>query len=167
MKARLAVLSMIVIGAMALSACSSTLNAAPWQEDLATEVGQKTEIGIPRVTAVDVTSDGHVVEVVAGSIVEITLESNPTTGFRWELAGPIDDRMLALIESEYLLGEKARQDPPVPGAGGTEVWTFETLAAGDTTVSLAYSRPWEGGEKGIQTFTVTLRCLSGRVPQQQ
>jgi len=105
-----------------------------------------------------------VVEVVAGALVTVRLESNATTGFRWELAEPIDEGMLALIESKYTPPEEVEKNEQTVGAGGVEEWTFETLKPGDTTISMAYSRPWEGGEKGVRTFTLTVRSLSGRIP---
>jgi len=42
------------------------------------------------------------------------------------------------------------------GAPGAQVWTFKALKKGATTVSLDYSRPWEGGEKGVWTFELTV-----------
>ncbi|HEY90485.1 MAG TPA: protease inhibitor I42 family protein, partial [Dehalococcoidia bacterium] len=113
----------------------------------------------------DESKDGQTIEVAAGCLVTITLESNATTGFRWELAEPVDENMLTLIDSKYIPFEAEDGDEPVAGAGGTEEWTFETLAAGDSTISMAYSRPWEGGEKGVETFNVTIRSLSGRLPE--
>jgi predicted secreted protein len=40
------------------------------------------------------------------------------------------------------------------GAAGKDVWVFNTLKAGTTTVTFDYSRPWQGGEK--REWTVTL-----------
>jgi len=42
------------------------------------------------------------------------------------------------------------------GAGGKEVWTFIALKAGTTTLSMEYSQPWEGGQKGANSFNVTI-----------
>ena len=36
--------------------------------------------------------------------------------------------------------------PGCPGAPGTEVWTLQAKAPGNTTVSSTYGRPWPGGE---------------------
>lgn len=98
--------------------------------------------------------NGQEVEIDAGKLLVITLESNPTTGFRWELAEPIDENLLALIESQYEPGADA--EIGLVGADGTEVWTFETLTAGETTITMEYSRPWDGGEKAVKTFEVTV-----------
>jgi predicted secreted protein len=42
------------------------------------------------------------------------------------------------------------------GAPGNEVWTFQALQAGASTVAFSYSRSWEGGEKGVETLTLNV-----------
>jgi inhibitor of cysteine peptidase len=42
------------------------------------------------------------------------------------------------------------------GAPGNEVWTFKALKKGTSTVTMEYSRLWEGGEKGVWTFNLTV-----------
>ncbi|HZR98275.1 MAG TPA: protease inhibitor I42 family protein [Chloroflexota bacterium] len=68
----------------------------------------------------------------------ITLDSNPTTGYSWDLATPLDPNVVDLLQHTY-----QRAGAPRPGAGGTEIWTFEPLCAGFTTIVLRYRRPWE------------------------
>lgn len=148
MKSRLTLGSAMVATLLALTACSAVIQANDQTE--------QTDIGVVKQVAADVSYDGQEIEVPAGHLLVITLESNPTTGFRWELSEPVDEGILALIQSEYKPGERAKQNPPIPGAGGTEVWTFEALTAGEATVSLAYSRPWEGDEKALRTLNLTV-----------
>lgn len=90
-----------------------------------------------------------------GDTIKVTLPSNPTTGFRWELANISSTAMLAQDgESEYVLPEST-----AIGAGGQEIWSFKALKRGTVSVSLVYSQSWEGGTKGAWTFTgdVTVR----------
>jgi len=88
----------------------------------------------------------------AGDSVVVTLCSNPSTGFQWsETAQISDETVLRQINHEFVSPEK-----DVPGAAGREVWTFEALRAGTSTISMEYSRPWEGGEKGEWTFIATV-----------
>ncbi|HLH25933.1 MAG TPA: protease inhibitor I42 family protein [Chloroflexota bacterium] len=68
----------------------------------------------------------------------ITLDANPTTGYSWELATPLDANVVDLLQHTY-----QRNGPARPGAGGTAIWTFEPLCTGFTTIVLRYSRPWE------------------------
>ena len=51
---------------------------------------------------------------------------------------------------------KESKTPPPPGTAGQEIWTFKALRPGTSTISMDYSRPWEGGEKGEWTFKLTV-----------
>lgn len=89
----------------------------------------------------------------AGDVIEVTMASNPSTGFKWELAGISDPAVLAQNgEPEYVPPESN-----AIGAGGQEVWTFKALKKGNANVSLKYSRPWEGGEKAEWTLEIYVR----------
>ena len=86
----------------------------------------------------------------AGSVVKVTVASNPTTGFKWGLANISAPAVIALNgESEYVLPDSAAL-----GAGGQEIWTFKALKRGTSSISLAYSRPWEGGTKAERTVDI-------------
>jgi len=92
------------------------------------------------------------VEVAAGGTVTVTLCSNPTTGFEWESAR-ISDQTVIQEVSQCVVSPEAEG---LVGAPGQEAWTFKALKKGTSTVSMAYSRPWEGGEKGVWTFNLTV-----------
>jgi predicted secreted protein len=68
----------------------------------------------------------------------LTLESNRTTGYQWQLAKPPDEKIIRLIRNEYRI-PKTR----LVGAGGKEVWTFKAVGKGKTEIFLKYVRPWE------------------------
>jgi len=93
------------------------------------------------------------VEVAAGDSFTVTLCSNPTTGFIWSEQAQIGDQtLLQQTGHEFISpGEKG-----LLGAAGEEVWTFQALKKGESTISMEYSRPWEGGEKGEWTFVLTV-----------
>ncbi len=98
---------------------------------------------------------GSPVQVKAGEEFEVVLESNPTTGYQWQLADPAMGGIVALVSSTY------RPDPAPPGmvgSGGKEHWVFRGLKPGETTVSLVYARPWEKDAPDTsETFRVTVR----------
>lgn len=94
------------------------------------------------------------VPVRVGSRLTVTLCANASTGFAWE--APTFDRSLLRLTSH-------RAAPPttaLPGAAGSDRWTFTVLRTGTTTLRFAYSRPWAGGEKGIWTVTLTIRSIA-------
>jgi predicted secreted protein len=86
-------------------------------------------------------------------VLTIALGANASTGFSWSedatIAGPA---ILRQTETEYLSPE----GEAVVGASGAQVWTFEAVEKGTTSLLMEYGRPWEGGEKGVWTFELTV-----------
>ena len=106
----------------------------------------------PEQVAVDDSYTGKEVEIAAGGSLTVTLESNPTTGFQWELTEVTDQTVLKYESQEY---QEPGAGAPV-GAGGKEVWTFKALEKGRSTISMEYRRSWEEGVAPAKTFTLTV-----------
>ena len=94
------------------------------------------------------------VEVAVDGSLTVTLCSNPSTGFKWESANISDQNVLKQVDYKFVSPES--EPPPPPGTPGQEIWTFKVIKKGTSTVSIEYSRPWEGGEKGEWTFNLTV-----------
>jgi inhibitor of cysteine peptidase len=92
------------------------------------------------------------IEVPAGDTFILTLGSNPTTGYEWDENATISDTGVLKQEKH----EFVEPDTDVVGAAGQEAWTFKALKKGTAKVSMEYSRPWEGGEKGEWTYDITV-----------
>lgn len=93
-------------------------------------------------------NSGQKVTLEVGQTLTLTLKSNPTTGYQWQVRD-LDEAVLKLSNYEY------RADTPITiGSGGVDVWSFEAQASGQTTLRLEYVRPWEEGKEPIQTFSV-------------
>ena len=92
------------------------------------------------------------VEIAKGENLVVTLFSNGTTGFSWDENAQIADMDII----QQLKHDVIRTETNVLGAADAEQWTFQAKNAGKTTVHLEYSRPWEGGEKGVWTFDLTV-----------
>ena len=106
---------------------------------------------VPQSVAVDASNSGEEAEVATGGSVVVTLDSNETTGYEWQLAEDLDESIVKLVNSEYIAPETT-----LVGAGGQEVWTFEAAGTGETTISLEYVRPWEEGVPAVETFSLTV-----------
>jgi predicted secreted protein len=78
------------------------------------------------------------IEVRKGQEFTIILDSNRTTGYRWELAHTPDSGIVGVIGSQY-----EAPDTQKIGSGGREIWTFVAKNAGMTKISFKYIRPWE------------------------
>ncbi len=92
----------------------------------------------PAMPVPEYTDPGTPIQASAGSVFVLVLESNRTTGYRWELAAAPDSAVVKLISSEYMA-----TPPQRIGSGGREYWRFEAAAAGEAAIGLRYIRPWE------------------------
>lgn len=90
-------------------------------------------------------------EELTPQTVTFTLDSNPTTGYRWQVE---QSEELFNVITSFSVSEA---DKPVTGAGGEETITLEPLKAGETEVTLTYARPWENGgqtDQLVYTFEI-------------
>ena len=131
MKARLALVCLMTTVLLSLLACSRVA---------------------PKEISVDITSSGKEVTLAAGGTLTVTLESNITTGYSWNENANIGDKAV-LQQTDHKYQPPAS---PIPGAGGKEVWTFKALKAGNSTISMEYSRPFEQNAAPAKTFSLTL-----------
>lgn len=89
------------------------------------------------------------VALAVGDHLQVSLGSNASTGYQWAEQMQISDpKVLTQTGHEAIAPAEGR-----PGAAGAEVWMLQAMAPGTATVSVAYSRPWQGGEKDSWTFT--------------
>jgi len=116
----------------------------------------------PKQVSVDVSCDDFMkqaainkeAEVAVDGSLTATLCSNPSTGFQWEPVKITDQTVLEQVDHKFVSPES--EPPPPPGTPGQEVWIFKALKEGKSTISMEYSRPWEGGEKAAWTFVWTV-----------
>jgi len=94
------------------------------------------------------------ITVRVGDEFAVTLESNATTGYKWHLTDKPKSKTAILVSSAY--------NPPaqqIPGRGGSETYTFKAVGKGTTTITLAYTRPWEKNVAPVkvQKFRITVQ----------
>ena len=105
--------------------------------------------------AVTYTDASQTIDAEVGQEFVIALESNPTTGYGWQVQS--DDSFLELASSEF--ESDAPADSQMVGAGGVERFTFKALAQGETVVTLVYKRSWEEttGQEETRLFRVLIK----------
>jgi len=108
--------------------------------------------GTSKEVKVDASDSGSQVELEKGQTLVITLESNPSTGYRWEVVESEESILEQEGEAEFKSSDT--RDPPPPGTGGTETFRFEAKSAGEVTLRLVYHRSWEEGVEPLETFTL-------------
>ena len=99
----------------------------------------------------DESSSGKQMDIAVGGTLTVTLDSNQTTGYSWELKEIGDTSILQKTDNKYVAPTSG-----LMGAGGKEVWNFKALKAGNTTLSMGYSQPWAGGQKDAKSFNLTI-----------
>jgi inhibitor of cysteine peptidase len=92
--------------------------------------------------------NGHSVELRVGDKLAVTLEGNPTAGYRWE----VDANNAAILqpkgEPQYAAGSGG------VGGGGKFTLKFAAVGAGRTDLRLLYRRPFEKVAPPAKRFQV-------------
>ena len=99
-------------------------------------------------------SKENIINVRVGKKVVITLDSNITTGYRWQFVKPVDSKFLMILGLRYI-----KPDSKLVGSGGKEEWIFKALKPGKANISIQYVRPWENSSKPakVENFVVIIK----------
>ena len=103
--------------------------------------------------AIDLTAgnNGETIDASRNQVLNIKLDSNITTGYKWNLVSEPNPGIVKVVSSKY--------NEPVGGgigAGGSETWQFQTVGNGTTTIRLSYFRPFEPNIPPVKEFSVTI-----------
>jgi len=112
-----------------------------------------TTISIPIEAFPDQPHIDAVMNAAVGEELTVTLGSNPTTGAQWSEDAEISDESVVRQTSHIFIGPGIEKPPGTPGR---EVWTFEALEKGTTTIFIEYSRPWIEEDASYRTVTITV-----------
>lgn len=101
-------------------------------------------------TSLTEADNGKTINLQPGETLTLTLESNPTTGYSWQVLELDNAVLVPEGDPEYKQSSGAEG---LVGAGGTETFRFKTIGSGETSLSLGYMRPWESVPP-VETFTI-------------
>ncbi len=95
--------------------------------------------------------DGMTISINTGQELQVSLVTNPSTGYAWEFVTVPNPAILKQI-THYLkpLGT-------LPGSPSLEYWVFDCVGPGSTIVNLKYQRSWEPNP--LKTFTVNIVAM--------
>ncbi len=96
-------------------------------------------------------NNGATVDASPNQMINIQLESNVTTGFKWNLVTEPDAKVVKFISSKY--------NGPIGGgvgAGGSETWQFQAIGKGTSALKLAYFRSFEPNTPAAREFSITV-----------
>jgi predicted secreted protein len=94
------------------------------------------------------------IETSTGREFKVVLDSNPSTGYHWEIVGDLDPDIVEFVSRDY------RADKPLrTGSGGSDIFIFKAVGAGETTITLGYYPPSNDATEPNQqqTFTVVVK----------
>ncbi len=131
----IAVVALMVLGGIPAMAAPSAAPAAP------------NEV---RVSQAD---SGRQIQISGSQLLVVNLDSNPSTGYGWQIQG-LDQAILRQV------GEDWTPSSGLLGAPGTTILRFAGVAEGQTTLQLAYQRPWEKGVAALNTFSLVVDVKS-------
>lgn len=117
------------------------------------------DLSAPPTTVVDaLSSEPTPLEV--GQVLRIVLQANPSTGYLWEVDGPLPPQ-LAREEAPSLPRPPQPVDSAHPRVGAPqEEWLYlRAVARGDAVVQLRWQRPWEKDSPPARTarYAVSVR----------
>ena len=95
-------------------------------------------------------ASGTEIDLAAGETLEVRLQENRSTGFKWVLESA-GEGVCALV------GDTFENGGAIPGQSGTHRWEFRAEQAGSATITLSYQRPWEKKQTPGRNFTLRVR----------
>lgn len=137
---------------VALSLMIAPLLACSGTSEQSASRPETTTIQIPYEELLNQKQISRNATLAVGDFLQISLGSNPSTGFGWAAELLISDPKVVAQTGHEVIAPKQSQ----PGAAGNEVWMLQATAPGNTTVSTTYGRPWPGGEKDSWVFSVNV-----------
>jgi inhibitor of cysteine peptidase len=140
-------LSVLVVCLLILTGCLE-------QNEISQKENQQKVIAQTQTSAIDVNVASNNINAKIGDIFTITLPSNQTTGYRWQIS-EFTSGIVQLEKDEYKRAENTRG---LVGAGGEQIWTFKAVGAGTVTIHFEYARSWEKNIPAIKKvdYTITI-----------
>lgn len=97
-------------------------------------------------------SSGRLIQLHLKDKLVVVLDSNPTTGYDWELVSRDKKTLKVALKPRY------KSQSNLMGAGGKKIFTFKVIGKGKGDLVLKYKRPWETNKAAVKTFRVTLEA---------
>lgn len=97
-------------------------------------------------------NDGAEYRFQTGQIFQVVLPENSTTGYQWTIAEPAPPN-ITLLRKDYAA---QHHEPPLAGAGGTRIMTFQATGKGSAYLVLLLRRPWEAAGEHVDSFNLRL-----------
>ncbi|MCD8198575.1 MAG: protease inhibitor I42 family protein [Phascolarctobacterium sp.] len=99
-------------------------------------------------------AEGKTLFIKKGNLMAIKLDTNTSTGFRWEMKlEKADEKKIVKVGSSFIMPKSSDQRVGVPGS---EVLMLAAEESGTCKVTMEYKRPWERLPLKSFSFTVII-----------
>jgi C1A family cysteine protease/predicted secreted protein len=88
-----------------------------------------------------------------GEVLVLNLESNPSSGYGWQVQGPKSGLLRQLDATDWLPHTQGKLGGP-----GTQVLRFAATGKGRATLTLVYVRPWETAAAPARSYSLEVRA---------
>ncbi|NLI79678.1 MAG: protease inhibitor I42 family protein [Candidatus Riflebacteria bacterium] len=106
---------------------------------------------IPKEVQKDDSANGQSIQLFVGQTLSLSLSENPSTGYRWTVE-EFQPKVLEQLDTVFKPGSGV-------GSGGSKVFGFLAKRAGESTISLAYQRPWAETVAPAKTFKIQVTVI--------
>ena len=93
------------------------------------------------------------IKLEVGEKLELNLPENPSTGYRWEIQGAGDPKLL-LQNTEFQAGPGK-----AIGHEGLRSWIFKAKQAGEVKLRVNHWRPWLKEKSLLESFEIYVEIL--------
>jgi len=131
-----------------LSACSGAPTGATARATVTPLPSRPT----PNAAELEIWDPAKTIEVAAGNDFTITVKTNLSTEYHWEIAEALDPKVV-----EYVWKDHKPDDPNNPNSSGKDIWRFKAVAPGQTTITLGYYRGMTVSAAQKPVFTVVVK----------
>ena len=97
--------------------------------------------------------NGAAIEIAIGTIIIVSLDGNPSTGFAWAIDHN-DEAILKNIQTKFNTTSAASI-----GSNGKFTFRFQCQKKGNGKISLKYWRHWEGNASVANRFEVRVKVV--------
>ena len=102
---------------------------------------------------IDGSANGQQVTIINGQVLIVSLASNPSTGFIWEVS-EVDGAVL-----QQLGIPRFEAGTTGLGAEGVQIFEFRSINSGQTELNMVYIRAFEEDPEPANTFSVNINVL--------
>ncbi|MBD3282489.1 MAG: hypothetical protein GF387_02670, partial [Candidatus Portnoybacteria bacterium] len=102
-------------------------------------------------------AESQTIEAKEGGDFSIILNSNPSTGYQWNI--DFDEEHIELLNRTYT----SNANEGLVGSGGVEVFSFLAKKSGEARIVFSYLRSWEKDKDPLQEKTYIINIRSNEV----